>query len=73
MSFFNEHEEQFIKVMKERGHEPIMNTYDPTTLDVFVYSEGFCNGPGCKTCGWSCCYHCDKDAEKVVPMECVKD
>ena len=26
--------------------------------DYFRVSQGFCNGPECSVCGWSCCRHC---------------
>lgn len=31
---------------------------DDGNIDVFGYSEGFCNGPKCEICGYSFCHHC---------------
>ena len=28
-------------------------------IDVFGYSEGFCNGPKCEICNWTFCHHCN--------------
>lgn len=55
------------KVMRERGHVPKL---DDACLDIFAVSTYHHNGPGCARCGWSICWHCDRDAEKVVPPTC---
>jgi len=46
----------WISAMKAQGHKPRMEK--DGTLDVWVCSVGFCNGPGCEICGESWCMHC---------------
>lgn len=43
--------------MEAKGHTPVVN--EDGELNLFVFSTGLHNGPGCATCGWSCCWHCD--------------
>lgn len=47
---------EWFDAMRAKGHVPKMSSGD---LDIFVLDEGFHNGPGCETCGWSCCWHCE--------------
>lgn len=49
-------DEDWIDAMKAKGHTPRM---DEGRLDIFFCDSGFHNGPGCDTCHWSCCNHCD--------------
>lgn len=30
-------------------------------IDMFAFSDGFCNGPVCKRCNYSFCEHCESD------------
>ena len=57
MSKYDKH---WYEAMLAKGHDPIMMDYGDgdETLDIFVTDVNYCNGPGCKTCGWSCCMHC---------------
>lgn len=34
-------------------------------VDQFVIRYGWHHGPGCQTCGWSACMHCDFKAESI--------
>ncbi len=54
--------------MKERGHTPIMKDDE---LDMFVMDIAYHNGPGCSTCGWSTCWHCNRDPNEAVPETCT--
>ncbi len=53
--------------MKARGHKP---KKEGNLLDIFVTSAPGHNGPGCQTCGWSCCWHCKDIAD--IPV-CAKE
>lgn len=57
--------DEWIDALKAKGHVPRMVSYEEgeTYLNMFVLDCGFHNGPGCETCGWSTCEHCnDVDA-----------
>jgi hypothetical protein len=56
--------QRWFDAMVSKGHTPIIApwTNDPV-LDIFVTDVGFHNGPGCATCGWTCCMHCDEIAD----------
>lgn len=43
--------------MKRRGHKAKLEGRS-SVLDFFAVSSPGHNGPQCKTCGWSCCWHC---------------
>jgi len=62
---YNTNREIWKKKMIEKGHDPVIQEND--TLDVFVVDANNCNGPGCKTCGWSTCWHCN---HKIEIPEC---
>lgn len=66
----NTKSKKWYDAMIAKGHTPIMCSYDSTQIESFVYEQGFCNGPGCSTCNWSTCWHCNKD-ENSIP-ECEK-
>jgi hypothetical protein len=53
--------------MKAKGHTPILGP--DGSLDYSVYKGGYHNGPGCESCGWSCCWHCE--SVKHIP-ECSR-
>lgn len=59
---YSENLKKWELAMKVKGHSPIM--YEGV-LDAFVLDENFHNGPGCSTCGWSVCWHCSPDLEKI--------
>jgi len=40
----------------EQGHTPILEPNGD--LDTCAFAQ-LHNGPGCSTCGWSACMHCD--------------
>jgi hypothetical protein len=44
--------------MRAKGHTPSVDE-DDGWLNIFAYDVGQHNGPGCSTCGWACCWHCD--------------
>jgi hypothetical protein len=48
---------EWIEAMKAKGHTPRMT--EDGYLDIFFCDSGFHNGPGCDSCHWSCCHHCD--------------
>ena len=48
----------------EKGHTFIRD--EDGDIDDWVVSQNYCNGPGCSTCGWSCCHHC-------VPLEKIPE
>ncbi|MDH7796381.1 MULTISPECIES: hypothetical protein [unclassified Beijerinckia] len=54
-------DENWFDAMKARGHTPRM---DDGEIDMFFRSAGYHNGPGCETCGWSCCCHCE-DVDEI--------
>lgn len=54
--WFAEEKLKWLDAMKSKGHVPIM---DNGELDMFVCDSGYHNGPGCETCHWSTCHHCD--------------
>lgn len=47
---------KWFDAMRAHGHMPRMDK--DGHLDVWVEEEGEHNGPGCETCGWSCCMWC---------------
>lgn len=53
--------EEWTTAMKEAGHTPKL---DDGKIDIFVFDQGYCNGPGCVVCDWRCCWHCD-DIEDI--------
>lgn len=56
----NDEKQQWFDAMKAKGHLPMMDElYDHPELNIWVVDVGFHNGPGCETCHWSCCMHCD--------------
>jgi hypothetical protein len=56
----NARNEKWVAAMKAKGHTPRMVDWpDGPDLDIFFTDAGFHNGPGCDTCGWTCCMHCD--------------
>lgn len=64
---FEEHEAAWRKAFLAAGHTFIMTVpdegdeeHDPPRPNMWVVDHGFHNGPGCATCGWSCCMHCQK-------------
>lgn len=59
-------QQKWTEAIKAKGHTPVM---DDGELEYFVMDAGFHNGPGCQTCGWSCCWHCDGIED--IP-ECTK-
>jgi hypothetical protein len=58
-------EQRWYEAMVAKGHEPVM--FDGE-LDYFVYDNDMHNGPGCSTCGWSDCWHCNHSMN--IP-ECI--
>lgn len=51
-----------------KGHTPVM---DDGRIDIWVVDEGYHNGPGCKACGRSWCWHCYKP-DDVTECSCRK-
>ncbi len=51
------------KAMEAKGHKPVMDMYG--RLNYFVLSQGRHNGPGCSTCGWTVCWHCDDNVDHI--------
>ncbi|MGX1741605.1 hypothetical protein ACWIEX_08625 [Bosea sp. NPDC055353] len=49
-------ETEWFDALKAKGHMPVVG--EDGELDYFVYDRGHHNGPGCRACGWSCCWHC---------------
>lgn len=43
--------------LTDRGHTPILDHNGD--LETCVLARDIHNGPGCSTCGWSACMHCD--------------
>jgi len=39
-----------------QGH--VWETYEDGSINIFAYSEGYCNGPVCVNCKASFCHHC---------------
>ena len=64
MATMIEYRDMFAKRMKEMGHDPILNKEGD--MDVWVVDHELHNGPGCKKCGKSWCYHC-KGIEDIRP------
>jgi hypothetical protein len=60
---FDEWEAHWMATFRAQGHSPVMHGDDPEWVDKFVTEGGFHNGPGCKTCGWTTCYHCTPASE----------
>ena len=61
---FDEWQKAWFAIAKERGH--VLRTYPRSRqVDTFVTSGGYCNGPGCKNCGWTACMHCDWKGERI--------
>lgn len=56
MSSTKSQQEIWEAAMRAKGHAPVMEN---GVLDYFVMDEGNHNGPGCQTCGWMCCWHCE--------------
>jgi hypothetical protein len=54
--------EEWKAAMEAKGHTPIMMQYPggEPELDIWVVEQGYHNGPGCSTCGWSTCQHCNR-------------
>lgn len=48
--------QQWSDALKAKGHMPAM--YANGELNTFFFDSDKHNGPGCKACGWSCCWHC---------------
>lgn len=74
------YEEFYKKLMEKHGH--VWKTYKDTQpkdygkdskyaneIDIFAMSEGTCNGPKCKKCGYSFCQHCTSEFNV---KECVE-
>ena len=59
---FDDWQRTWTALCLERGHTLKM---DGASVDYFVESEGFHNGPGCTKCGWSACMHCDFEGKKI--------
>lgn len=57
MSDLDQQIEKWTQEMRKQGHAPILN--DDGRLEFFASSEGIHNGPGCSTCGWTTCWHCN--------------
>lgn len=80
--------EQAIKTLQELVDEAIKSIKPTKTtkhswckdeygdIDIFGYSDGFCNGPKCEICGYSFCHHCypnrysDKNCNEHYICEC---
>lgn len=45
--------------MIAKGHTPKIDRDFGGGLHIYVMDAGHHNGPGCDTCGWSICWHCD--------------
>ena len=58
---------EWANALERRGHKPVM---DAGVLDIFVEEYGTHNGPGCETCGWSTCWHCN--GPETIP-ECSEN
>jgi len=60
----------WLAAAREKGHT--LRTWgDDGHVDIFVTDAGFHNGPGCETCGWSACMHCDWQAKKIPQCSAV--
>lgn len=56
--WLTEEKERWMEAMKAKGHVPVVE--DDGSLDMFVCDGGYHNGPGCSSCGWSTCHHCER-------------
>lgn len=61
---FDEWREAWFKLCRDRGHE-LRENEAFGGVDQFVTDGGYCNGPGCKTCGWTACMHCDYSGKNI--------
>lgn len=67
---YDEWQDAWFTIARERGHT--LRTWDDgQRVDMFVMDAGFHNGPGCETCGWSACMHCDWKAEDIPTCSAV--
>lgn len=61
------------RAMRAKGHEPIMSVglEGQPELNYWAWSsrDSSHNGPRCKKCGWSCCWHCS-GVESITECEC---
>jgi hypothetical protein len=51
------------KELVSKGHTPALDL-ETNRINMWVLSEGFHNGPGCSTCGYSWCMHCIDSVNK---------
>jgi len=63
MTSYKDNIKLFGDAMLAKGHTPVVDNYGD--IDGFAYSEGFCNGPKCETCGWATCWHCYPDPSDI--------
>lgn len=64
----NNKEQLWYDALVEKGHTPLLNG----DLDIFFYVGGeYHNGPGCSTCGFGCCWHCN--TIDLIPVCSEKD
>lgn len=68
---FDEWREAWFALARERGHV-LKTDSDFGGVDQFVTDGGYCNGPGCVKCGWTECYHCDWNGEKIPQCSAVE-
>jgi hypothetical protein len=62
---FDEWREAWFDLCRERGHVLKTDAEFGGGVDNFVTDGGYCNGPGCKNCGWSACMHCDPHGKRI--------
>lgn len=71
MSIFDDNRAAWEAAMKAKGHTPIYDDDLDGILHVFVTDHGFHNGPGCSSCGWTCCMHCRSPED--IPQCAARD
>lgn len=60
----NKTQQKWYDAMREKGHTPRMDV-DFGGLNMFFCDEDVHNGPGCETCYWSTCEHCNR--KMIIP------
>ena len=65
--------QMWLDELVSRGHTP--DVYDQDVgelagqLNPFVLDADHHNGPGCTTCGWKCCWYCDRSTDQIPPCK----